>query len=107
MAYLFLLGAIVFEVAGTTLLKSTEGFTRLWPTLACLFSYAVAFLTLALAIQRGLQIGVAYAVWSALGTTLIVAIGALFLHEPITLAKIIGVVLVVAGVVVLNLSGAH
>jgi small multidrug resistance pump len=99
--------AIVFEVAATSLLRSTEGFSRLWPTLGCLAGYTAAFLALALAIQRGLQVGVGYAIWSGLGTTLIVIIGALFLDEPVTLAKVAGIALVVAGVVVLNLAGAH
>ncbi|AEW98638.1 DMT family transporter [Streptantibioticus cattleyicolor] len=107
MAYLFLLLAIITEVAGTSLLKATAGFTRLWPTAACLACYAVAFLALARAIGRGLHVGVGYAMWSGLGTTLIVLIGALFLHEPLTAAKVLGVALVIAGVVVLNLGGAH
>ncbi|MFC5290240.1 DMT family transporter [Actinokineospora guangxiensis] len=107
MAFVLLGVAIVFEVIATSLLKSTEGFSRLWPTIGCLAGYTAAFLALAMAIQRGLQVGVGYAIWSGLGTTLIVIIGALFLNEPVTLAKIAGVVLVVSGVVVLNLSGAH
>ena len=107
MAYLFLAGAIVAEVAATSLLKSTEGFSKLWPTVACLAGYGVAFVLLAGAIERGLQVGVGYAIWSGLGTTLIVAIGTLFLDEPLTAAKIAGIALVVAGVVILNLSGAQ
>ncbi|GAA4433964.1 DMT family transporter [Actinokineospora soli] len=107
MALVLLAVAIGCEVLATSLLKATEGFTRLWPTLACLTAYGLAFFALALGIQRGLQVGFAYAVWSGLGTTLIVLIGALFLHEPITAWKALGVALVVAGVVVLNLTGAH
>nr|WP_223187259.1 multidrug efflux SMR transporter [Streptomyces sp. CBMA29] len=99
--------AIVAEVLGTSLLKSTEGFTRLWPTVVCLVAYAGAFVALAVAVQKGLQVSVGYAVWSGLGTTLIVIIGALFLGEPVTAVKVLGVALVVAGVAVLNLSGAH
>ncbi|MET7464687.1 SMR family transporter [Nonomuraea sp. NPDC005501] len=107
MMYLFLALAIGAEVLGTTLLKSTEGFTRLWPTLACLACYGAAFLLLARALERGMQVGVAYAIWAGLGTTLIVVIGMLFLGEPLTAAKVAGVALVVAGVVTLNLAGAH
>ncbi|GAA2430476.1 multidrug efflux SMR transporter [Streptomyces macrosporus] len=107
MAYVFLCLAIVAEVVGTSLLKATEGFSRLWPTVACLTSYGAAFLTLSLAIRSGLNVGIGYAVWSGLGTTLIVVIGALFLDEPVTVAKVVGVALVIAGVVVLNLGGAH
>ncbi len=107
MTYLLLAVAIVAEVLGTSLLKATEGFSRLLPTLGCVAAYLVAFVALANAIERGLDVGVGYALWAGLGTTLIVVIGALFLDEPLTLVKAAGVALVVAGVVVLNLSGAH
>ncbi|MBN6051529.1 multidrug efflux SMR transporter [Nonomuraea sp. RK-328] len=107
MMYVFLALAIVAEVLATSLLKTTEGFTRLWPTLGCLAGYGTAFLLLTQALERGMQVGVAYAVWSGLGTTLIVIIGMLFLGEPLTVAKVAGVALVVAGVVTLNLAGAH
>lgn len=107
MPYVFLLLAIVFEVVGTSLLKVTEGFTRLWPTVACLGSYVAAFAALAWAIKHELPVGVAYAMWSGLGTAAIVAIGVVFLHEPITVQKVAGVALVIGGVAVLNLGGAH
>ena len=106
MAYLFLLGAIASEVVATSLLKSTEGFTRLWPTVACLTGYVISFAALSQAV-KGVEVGVAYALWSALGTAAIVTIGAVFLGEPITLVKVIGVTLIIAGVVTLNLGGAH
>jgi small multidrug resistance pump len=106
-AYLLLAVAIVAEVIATTLLKSTEGFTRLWPTVACLAGYAVAFVFMAMAIARGMQVDVAYALWSALGTTAIVIIAVVFLGSPISVAKGVGVALVVGGVITLNLAGAH
>lgn len=107
MIYVFLLCAIVAEVIATSLLKSTEGFTRLWPTVVCLTGYAVSFALLALSIARGMQTDVAYALWSAIGTALIVLIAVLFLGSPVSVAKIVGVGLIIAGVVTLNLSGAH
>ncbi|WP_433532293.1 DMT family transporter [Micromonospora sp. CA-263727] len=106
MAYVFLLLAIAAEVAGTSLLKSTEGFTRLWPTLGLVVAYVTAFALLAQAV-KGIPVGVAYAMWSGLGTAAIVAIGAVFLGEPLTLTKVLGVGIVIAGVVLLNLGGAH
>ncbi|GAA0489601.1 multidrug resistance protein Mmr [Paractinoplanes deccanensis] len=107
MPYVFLVLAISSEVAATSLLKSTDGFTRLWPTLACLAGYAVSFLALALCV-RDLPVGVVYAVWSAVGTAAIVAIGAAFLGEPLTVPKVVGVSLIIAGVVTVNLGGgAH
>lgn len=105
--YVFLALAIAAEVLATSLLKYTEGFTRLWPTLACLAVYGASFYLIAQALTRGMQVGIAYAIWAGLGTTLIVVIGVLFLHEPLGAAKIAGVALVVAGVVTLNLAGAH
>ncbi|WP_082946328.1 multidrug efflux SMR transporter [Mycobacterium sp. E1747] len=107
MTYVFLLCAIVAEVMATSLLKSTEGFTRLWPTLICLTGYAVSFALLALSIARGMQTDVAYALWSAIGTVLIVLIAVVFLGSPVSVAKVAGVALIIAGVVTLNLSGAH
>ena len=107
MPYVFLLAAIAFEVLGTSLLKATEGFTRLLPTVVSLGSYAASFLALAWAIKHDLPVGVAYAVWSGLGTAAIVAIGVVFLNEPINVQKIAGVLLVIGGVAVLNLGGAH
>jgi len=103
-AYLLLGGAITAEVLATSLLKFTDGFTRLWPTLACLLLYGVAFLFLAQSTSHGMQVGIAYALWSAIGTTVIVAVGITFLGEPISTPKIIGVTLVVAGVATLNLA---
>lgn len=107
LTYLLLFGAIIAEVVSTSLLKSTEGFTRLWPTVICLGGYGAAFALLAWSIQRGMQTDVAYALWSAIGTAAIVLIAVLFLGSPISVAKVIGVGLIIVGVVTLNLSGAH
>ncbi|GAB3029115.1 multidrug resistance protein Mmr [Mycobacterium bourgelatii] len=107
LAYLFLLGAIFAEVVATSLLKSTEGFTRLWPTVVCLLGYGISFALLSVSISRGMQTDVAYALWSAIGTAGIVLIAVLFLGSPVTVAKILGVGLIIVGVVTLNLSGAH
>ncbi|MCT2583388.1 DMT family transporter [Actinophytocola gossypii] len=106
MGYVYLAVAIAFEVVATSLLRATEGFTRLWPTVACLAGYAAAFAMLALVV-RHVPVGVAYAVWSGLGTAAIVAIGVLFLNESISVTKVVGVLLVIAGVVTLNIGGAH
>ncbi|MCV7077197.1 DMT family transporter [Mycobacterium szulgai] len=107
MAYLFLLCAIFAEVVATSLLKSTEGFSRLWPTVVCLGGYGIAFALLAASISRGMQTDVAYALWSAIGTAAIVLIAVLFLGSTLSLSKIVGVGLIIGGVVTLNLTGAH
>nr|BFE58667.1 multidrug efflux SMR transporter Mmr [Dactylosporangium thailandense] len=106
MAYVMLGLAIAVEVVGTSLLKATDGFTKLWPTLGVLLAYTLAFLFMAQSVKV-VPVGVAYAMWSGLGTAAIVAIGAVFLGEPLSMLKVIGVALVIAGVVVLNLGGAH
>ncbi|GAA1928079.1 multidrug efflux SMR transporter Mmr [Nocardioides lentus] len=106
MVYLWLLGAIVLEVLGTSLLRSTEGFSRLWPTVGCLGSYAVAFLLLSRVVQE-LPVGVTYALWSGIGTVLVVAVAVTVLGDPVTWQTGLGIGLVISGVVVLNLSGGH
>lgn len=106
MAYLLLSLAISAEVLGTSLLKSTEGFTKLWPTLASLGSYAVAFYLLARTVEK-LEVGMVYALWSGVGTMIIVVIGMLFLNEPLTAMKVLGIGLVVSGAVILNLGATH
>lgn len=104
MPYLFLTLAIGAELVATSLLKYTEGFTRLFPTLFCLALYAVSFFGLSQAVKT-IPVGIAYALWSGLGTVAIVAIGAIFLGESLSLLKLAGVGLIVAGVVILNLGG--
>jgi small multidrug resistance pump len=106
MAWLYLALAICLEVVATSLLKSTENFTRPVPTIATLAGYAGAFYLLTLSLRQ-LEVGVAYAVWSGAGTALIATVGVLFLSESLTLTKAIGILLVIAGVVLLNLGGAH
>ncbi|CAM3309677.1 multidrug efflux SMR transporter [Corallococcus sp. ZKHCc1 1396] len=106
LAYVFMIAAIASEVVGTSLLKRTDGFTRLWPSVACLGAYALAFVFLSRAVKT-IPVGIAYALWSGLGTTAIVIIGATFLGEPLSTVKVLGVGLIVAGVVVLNLGGGH
>ncbi|TNH26986.1 multidrug efflux SMR transporter [Micromonospora orduensis] len=106
MAYVLLGIAIAAEVLATSLIKSTAGFSRLWPTVGCLAGYGVAFLLLAQAVKE-IPVGVAYALWSGLGTAAIVAVGAVFLGESVGLVKLTGIALIIAGVVVVNLVGEH
>jgi small multidrug resistance pump len=106
-AYALLMIAIASEVCGTSLLKATDGFTKLWPTVGSVSGYALSILMLSLSIQRGMNVSIAYAIWSGVGTAAIVGIGFLFLHQPVTAVQISGIVLVIAGVIVINLSGAH
>ncbi|MEV4945988.1 multidrug efflux SMR transporter [Streptomyces sp. NPDC053755] len=106
MGYGLLAGAIAAEIVGTTAMKYSDGFSRLWPSLVTVGGYLLAFALLAQTL-RTLEIGTAYAIWSGVGTAAVAAIGVLFMNESLGLAKVAGIVLIVAGVVVLNLGGAH
>lgn len=106
MGYLTLAGAIAAEVAATTVMKYSDGFTRLWPTLLTALGYVVSFLLLAQTLKT-VGIGTAYAIWSGAGTAAIALIGLALFGESLTLTKAAGIVLIVGGVVVLNLGGAH
>ena len=93
--------AIAAEVVGTSALKASEGFTRLWPSVVVVVGYAVAFYCLSL-VLRSIPVGVAYAIWSGLGIVLITAVAWLVYGQRIDLPGAIGMGLIIAGVVVLN-----
>ncbi len=106
MAYFMLAAAIALEVGGTSLLPSTQGFSRLGPTLLCLSAYAAAFVLLSRIVEH-LPVGVVYATWSGMGIAAIMLIGATFMGEPLTLAKVAGAAMIIGGVVILNVAGVH
>ncbi|MDX2597314.1 MULTISPECIES: DMT family transporter [Streptomyces] len=106
MGYLWLAGAISAEVAATTAMKYSEGFSRLGPSLVTAVGYLVSFTLLAHTL-RTVSIGTAYAIWSGVGTAAIAVLGLLLFGEGLSAAKVAGIVLIVGGVVVLNLGGAH
>ena len=100
--WIYLIVAVVGEVIGTTALKSSEGFTRLGPSVVVVGGYAVAFFFLSLTL-RHMPVGVAYAMWSGVGTVLITLIGWVIFSQKLDLAAIAGIGLIVAGVVGLQL----
>ncbi|MGP8302629.1 DMT family transporter [Streptomyces inhibens] len=106
MVYVTLAGAILSEILATTSMKYSDGFSRLWPSLGTALGYLLAFALLAQTL-KSMSVGTAYAIWSGAGTAVIAAIGIVFLGESAGALKILGVLLVLAGVVVLNLDGAH
>jgi small multidrug resistance pump len=106
MGYLLLAGAIAAEVAATTARKYSDGFSRLWPSLLTALGYLVSFALLAQTL-KSVSMGTAYAIWAGVGTAAIVTIGILFLGEGMTAVKAAGIALIIVGVVVLNLGGAH
>jgi small multidrug resistance pump len=99
---LYLLVAVAFEVAATSALKETAGFTRPWPTLLTVVGYGFAFYFLSLTL-RTMPVGVVYALWSGAGIVLISIIGWLWFRQPLDAPAIIGIVLILAGVLVVNL----
>ncbi|MBF6212812.1 multidrug efflux SMR transporter [Nocardia puris] len=107
MTLLIFLAAVVAEVTATVSLKLSDGFSKLWPTLLVGAGYLTAFGLLALLLQRGLEVGVVYAAWSAVGLAAVAAIGVLFLGESLSPAKVFGLTLIVVGVVTLQLAGVH
>ena len=102
MNYAYLTIAIAFEVVATSALKATEGFTRLGPSLVTLVGYALAFYFLSLTL-RTMPVGLIYAVWSGAGIVLITAIGWLYFRQSIDAPGLIGIGLILAGVLVVNL----
>lgn len=100
-SWLFLSAAILAEVAATSALKASDGFTRLWPSLIVVIGYGVAFYFLSLTL-RAIPVGIAYAIWSGVGIVLISAIAWLAFGQKLDAPAILGVGLIVAGVVVLN-----
>ncbi|OZM71380.1 QacE family quaternary ammonium compound efflux SMR transporter [Amycolatopsis antarctica] len=103
-AYLLLAGAVFAEVTGTVALKFSEGFSKLGPSIVVVAGYVTAFLLLAQVLKAGLPVGVAYGIWAAAGVALVATVGALFLGETMTPLMIGGVVLVIAGVLLLELG---
>lgn len=101
-AWLALAIAIVAEVIGTSALKLAEGFTRPWPSVVVVIGYATSFYFLSV-VLRQLPVGVAYAVWSGVGTVLITLVGVVAFRQRIDLAGLLGIALIIAGVLVLNL----
>lgn len=101
MPQLALAVAIVCEVIATAALKSSEGFTRLWPSLLVVAGYALAFYALSLAL-RTIPVGVAYAIWSGVGIVGIALIGRLVFGQTLDAPALLGIGLILAGVVVLN-----
>ena len=102
MHYLFLMLAIVGEVVGTTFLKESDGFTKPGPTAIMAGCYVLTFYFLSLAL-RTMPTGVAYAIWSGVGVVLITSIAWLYQGQKLDAAAIVGMALIVAGAVVLNL----
>jgi small multidrug resistance pump len=103
MGWILLTFAIVLEVAGTTNMKLSEGFSNLVPSVLVIFFYALSIIALTFAVNR-LEVSVAYAVWSGMGTALVAMIGLWFFRESVTSVKVVALGLIIVGVVMLHLT---
>lgn len=105
--YLLLFAAIASEVIGAIATRYSNGFTVLMPTGIAIVGVNGAYYLLSLVLKRGVSIGIAYAIWAALGVVSVAIIGAMFLGDKLTWTQLAGVGLVTAGVVLLELGGKH
>ncbi|PSO53508.1 MAG: hypothetical protein BRC40_02400 [Cyanobacteria bacterium QH_8_48_120] len=106
MSWIYLCLAIVFEVSGTTSMKLSQGFANIVPSISMIVFYALSLSFLTLAVKT-IDVGVAYATWTGLGTALIATIGIVWFKEPATALKLISLSLIIIGAISLNQSGAN
>ena len=100
--YVLLGAAILSELIGTTSLKVSDGFSRPLPSLVVVLGYGAAFYLLSLTLEE-LPVGVVYGTWAALGIVGVAAIGVVAFDEPVDLAGVLGLALIIAGVYCLNI----
>ena len=102
MQWLILALGIVFEVLGTVSMKYAEGFTKLVPSILAFFFYGLSLVALIFVLEK-MQVSIAYAIWASIGIVLIAIIGIIWFKEPVTWAKGISMLLIVAGIIGLEL----
>lgn len=105
--YLMLAGAIIAEVIGTVCLRASAGFTKLLPSAVVVFGYVIAFVLLSQVLKRGMALGFAYGVWAGVGIALVAIAGVVFFNDRFTTVQIVGLLLVAAGVVALEMGRQH
>ncbi len=108
MGYVFLAIAIIGEVIATTFLKFTSGERTYWWAYPIVgVGYVLAFWMLSLSLSRGVPLGIAYAIWAGVGVVLVAIISWVFFNESLTWIQLAGMVLVIAGVAMLELGAQH
>ena len=103
MHWVLLTLAIVLEVAGTTNMKLSEGFTRPLPSVLIFVFYGLSFTAFTFALKK-LDLSLSYAIWAGAGTALIAAIGVIWFKEPVSALKVGSIVIIVIGIIGLNMS---
>jgi len=104
--YLYLFLAIISETVATSAIKSSEGFTKLYPSLTVIIGYSISFYLLSMVIKY-LPIGVTYAIWSGVGIIFITLIGIFYYNEKVNLASMIGMGFIILGVIIIRLFSSH
>ncbi|WP_421704452.1 DMT family transporter [Aliiroseovarius sp.] len=102
MQYLILFVAVVFETIGTSALQASQQFSRLGPSVTVVVAYVISFILLGWALKF-MPVGIAYAIWSGLGIVLIAGIGYAVFGQRLDLPALLGLALILAGIVVINL----
>jgi small multidrug resistance pump len=105
LSWALLVAAILTEVAATVALRASDGFSRLLPSSIVVGGYVLSFWLLAIILNRGMNLGIVYAAWSAIGVALIVLIDMIWFDERLTTIQTVGLFAVVVGVAALELGG--
>lgn len=105
MHYLLLAVAIGLEILATTLLKCSEGFTKLWPTVGCAVAYLICYLCFSKALTS-INLGIAYATWCGIGIVATAVISWAVFGQKLSTIGLLSLVLIIAGCILLNLFGA-
>lgn len=106
MAWVFLFIAGLLEIVWATLMKASDGFTKLWPSVGTLGFMVLSFGLLAMAMKT-LPLGTAYAIWTGIGAVGAFVVGIAVMGEAVTIMRVAGALLIVSGIVVLKLSSSH
>ena len=104
MTWFLLAIAILAEIVGTLLLKRSEGFTKLWPSIGVIFGYLTAFALLSQSLKK-IDVGITYAIWSGFGIIGAAVGGAVFFNQHLTRLNLVGMTIIIAGVVIMNAGG--
>ena len=104
MTWFLLAIAILAEIVGTLLLKRSEGFTKLWPSIGVVFGYLTAFALFSQSLKK-IDVGITYAIWSGFGIIGAAVGGLIFFDQQLTKLNIIGITIIIAGVVIMNAGG--
>ncbi|WP_302104951.1 DMT family transporter [Polycladomyces zharkentensis] len=105
-SYVLLAAAILAEVFGSSMLKVSNGFKKLFPSVGVIIGMGLSFYYLSLAL-KAIPLGTAYAIWAGAGTALTALVGVLLFKEKFDSKKLLGIILIICGIVIMKLSGGN